>query len=217
MQNLAVFDFDKTIVSHDTYQEFLFWLAFESKIRTLFVAPLIPLFGILFLVPKLRLLATNLFSFSVFIGQKHSLFKLKTKFLSEYFQKAKFYPEAIERIEAYISSGTEVLIISGCPSWLLRSALNRIGLQSTKCIGSAQKIYLRAPQTTDYCYGKEKLRMAHSRGFYKFRWVAGYSDSLSDLPLLNRCEDQYLVNTRPKIAAKFNNRLAGQGKCVNWD
>jgi len=218
MSKLIIFDFDETIVSKDTYREFLIWLVKRSVLRSLVVISLFPVLGVMFNFKCSKLSAVNLLSFIAIYGQKQSLFSLRNEFVSIYYTKmgCVFYEGAKNEIDLYNDSSSKLLILSGCPNWLLKGVLKRIGLGQIKTIGSKQKLYYGALKTIDYCYAENKVRMAANAGFMDFKWVAGYSDSMSDSPFLELCSLQYIVNANSKLEQKFSGEFGESCQFLSW-
>lgn len=218
MNNLAVFDFDKTIFSKDTYEEFLLFLIKRSLLRSAVTVACLPVLLAGFYMKSSRLLAINALGTIAFIGQRNSLLHLRRDFFVHLHEdkKAKYFPQAVEAISAHRKLGHEILIISGCPNWLLKSAIRNGGLGKVFYIGSRQSARLGLPQTSEYCYTENKVKLANEAGFSNYKWIAGYGDSVSDIPFLAHCEKRYLVNPKRRELKLFMHALGPACEVTRW-
>ena len=140
MHEFVVFDFDETIISKDTYREFLFWLVRQSLLRKMIVILVYPFVFTLFRIKATSLFAINLMSKIALSFQNENIFKLRNRFLNYFYSSGNciFFKEAKEAIDYHRDQGKTIMVISGCPQWLLIGALKRIGLRKCKAIGSRQ-------------------------------------------------------------------------------
>lgn len=218
MPATAVFDFDKTIISTDTYEEFLTFLIRRSIFRSAIAIVISPLLGAIFFINATRLTAINTLAAIALIGQRENLFSLRKKFFAYFYSSAnaRYYPEAINAINHHRAQNHNILILSGCPSWLLKSVLRKNSLGDCSLVASKQILVLGCLKTIDYCYSHNKLIMAEKFGFSTDDWYSGYSDSLSDLPFLEKCSKQYIVNAQPKKLKCFTGKLGSRCVGVSW-
>lgn len=216
--SIVVFDFDKTIISKDTYREFLVFLTKKSLIRSALALSFLPLLLIMFAGPLTRVAAVNIFSAISLLGQRKSLWQLRREFFQDFYSKpdTKYFASAINAIQSHQSNCETILILSGCPTWLLGPAIRHAGLNNVCFMGSRQKLSYGSLVLTDFCYANHKLTMAERLGFSDLSWSKGYSDSLSDLPFLDRCNTQTVVNASPKQLQKFTKALGDKCNGVRW-
>lgn len=218
MRKVAVFDFDKTIVSKDTYYEFLIWMIKKSIVRILFIICFSPIIIAFLATDNHRKKAVNIVSFIATFKRKSSLFKLRKDFIDYFFNRlgAVVYDDAISKIEYHLKKGELLLILSGCPSWLLKGVIKNIGIKNTKYVGSRQKLILGSLQTKQYCYSFNKVNMAEDYGFKSDFWYYGYSDSTSDIPFISKCKKRYVINPDSKVIAAYSSAFNSDYKLLEW-
>ncbi len=218
IETTAVFDFDGTIVSKDTGYEFYKWLIRRSFFRTFFVVAALPVIIPLMLFPATLKRGLNIACFIATVGQTESLFALRKAFIDHYFNRvdAVAYPAALARIVQHQDQGENVLIISGCPLWLLAGVTKHIGVRGVKLIGSRQKIVMGAVVMQDHCFSSNKINMALEAGQTLASWHTGYSDSTADIPFLNHCQQAMLINVAPAPGRSFEKKLTVPSKHLVW-
>ncbi len=82
-----------------------------------------------------------------------------------------------------------------------------MGIERTKIVGSELKIKFGALLLAKHCYGENKLKMAQASGLQPRCWIAGYSDSKADIPMLQKCFHKILVNVPNNKLKVFKRRL----------
>jgi len=209
VQETAVFDFDGTLISKDSYFEFNKRLISQSVARSIFLVLALPL-----IIPLVCISATRKYGFNVacFIAiflQRKSLFRLRTEFI-EYFLASPtvVYYDVLQAIIQSQTNGQKVVFISGCPKWLLSGLLKSIGVRNVKLVGTEQKLFLGTFVIKNHCYGANKIRMARIAGQQSKNWSIGYSDSPMDIPMLNLCKTAVLVNPSASCVKRFRHKLA---------
>jgi phosphoserine phosphatase len=66
-----------------------------------------------------------------------------------------------------------------------------------------------------HCYGTHKIPMLQERGFEP-PWAFVYSDHEADLPLLRAGIRQFVVNPKPRTAARLMAVLGPSAAVVTW-
>jgi phosphatidylglycerophosphatase C len=213
----VVFDFDGTLVSRDTGYEFNKWLIRRSWVRVSLLVVFAPVIGLLVSNARSRIYGINIASIIASCAQRSSLFQLRKAFLEYYFNEggARAFRQGIEELHENQRSHS-VVVISGCPDWLLYGALKYLGINRVKSIGSQCRVCCGALVFTQHCYHKNKVRMARLAGLDPKTWIRGYSDNTADIPMLELCHTQVLVNAAPEKLRKFKSRLNGQIEFRAW-
>lgn len=185
-----IFDFDGTLVSKDTGYEFNKWLIQRSSLRIFWAILVLPFAVPLIFISITRKFGLNIFCYVATAFQGKSLFYLREQFIRYYFKKAgaTFYAEGIDELKNHQLNGKSVVIISGCPQWLLYGVVKHIGITRVTIIGSQFKIKNGALLLSEHCFKENKIKMAESVGLNLKNWAVGYSDNESDIPLLNACK-----------------------------
>jgi len=216
---IAVFDFDGTIVSKDTGYEFYKWLIKQSSIRVALLAMLLPLVVLLCMTNSLtRKFGLSIASYVATAFQSKSLFRLRAEFIHYYFNEkgAVAYNDALDKIKMHQDNNHQVLIISGCPHWLLSGVVKHIGIRNVKLIGTELNLTLTGLLFTNHCFAANKVAMAYSQGFDPKKWRYGYSDSTADIPMLKDCDHVHVINTNKWQRNKFEALKIGNLIYEKW-
>ena len=205
----AVFDFDGTIISKDSYYEFTKQLIRNSVLRSFFTIFSLPIIIPLVCIPSTKKWGFNIPCFIATVGQKHSLFKLRHQFIEYFLEKADVtvYQDALKDLQWHREKGEQIVIISGCPNWLLHALVKAIGIENVKIIGSKQKLFLSGLLIQHHCFGANKINMARKANQQTSLWTTGYSDSSTDIPMLNLCKKAVLINSSRSSINQFETKL----------
>lgn len=199
MERLAIFDVDFTITKRETLLQFLL---FMSKKRP----------KILFHIPK-SFYAAFLYSLKIhdekrakemfisFINEMHEeeIDYLVQEFYEKKFSKI-FYNDAIDMIKKLKNEGCKIFLISASPEFYLKE-LYKIKevdmIIGTKFIKENKK-YKNCMEGFN-CKGEEKVRrlmevLSEKQIEVDFKNSYMFSDSLSDMPLLELVGKGYLIN-----------------------
>ena len=215
---IAVFDFDGTLISKDTGYEFNKWLIQQSLIRTSLMILFFPLLLLLASQAMTRRLGLNIGCFLATAFQRRSLFKLRDDFIHYYFNEAGAvaYQAGLDELRGHQKKGTAILIVSGCPHWLLHAVVKYLDIHPEKIIGSHMEIKYGSVLLKEHCYHNNKLIMAKRLGIDLNQWAIGYSDSKADMPLLSACLTKVLVNIPLRKQQIFKNSLNGNIEMRTW-
>jgi len=205
----VVFDFDGTIIPKDSYYDFTKRLISKSFFRVFLNILCLPLIVPLVCIPPTRKWGFSIPCFLATVLQSSSLFKLRKEFVKWFLKEpnTNIYQQALEDIKRHQSEGKEVVIISGCPKWLLQALVKAIGIRNVQIIGSKQKLLLSGLVITHHCYGANKISMATEAGQLTSNWMIGYSDSPTDIPMLNLCKKAVLINSSSSASNQFKKKL----------
>ncbi len=219
-KKIAVFDFDKTIISRDTAFCFINFLLTTRGSRMFLAAAVIPLFLPLFYHRRTRIVSISALLWIGTVGRCDArIQELFEEFTAGYFSdrfKARFYDKALEEIERHRQTGNGILIISGTPEILVKHIVDRFIEGEFTVIGTRWKKCLGGLVYTRYCLGKNKIALAEERGLDTDRWHYGYSDSSSDIPLLSRCKEPNLINPGRKTIRRVNRALGVPCRVLFW-
>jgi len=205
----TVFDFDGTIISKDSYYEFTKRRIKKSVLRSIFSILSLPIVIPLVCIPLTRKWGFSIPCFIATVGQKHSLFTLRAEFVEYFLQNpdVTVYKDALKDLQRHREEGEDIVIVSGCPKWLLHALVKAIGIKNVKIIGSKQKLFLSGLVIQHHCYGANKIEMARKANQQTSLWTTGYSDSPTDIPMLNLCEKAVLVNASESLTKRYNKKL----------
>lgn len=206
----VVFDFDGTLISKDTAMEFTKWLTLKSLPRTTLMLAVIPIMLLLIRFSGTQKFGYNMACYISMAFQKKSLFTLRSEFIKHLFSNvgAIVYQQGLAELVDHQKKGRKVVILSGCPMWLLHGLIKHIGIKDTQVIGSKFKLVNGAMVIDKHCYQSRKLAMAKQAGLSFDGWFMGYSDSQADIPFLNLCHHKVLVNASAKNTVGFKKKLS---------
>lgn len=201
-ENIVIFDFDGTIVSKNTGSEFYQWMARKSLLRVILLTLMLPvlvplrLFAFFTNNPQSQKLGLNIVCLISTAFPETPLFDLRKNFINYYLTRgnARVHTQAMEKIRQHQLQGDHVVIISGCPEWILHGIAKRIGIRGATLIGSKVSFSWKGFLLSDHCHQANKITMAKARGIDLSHCIYGYSDSITDAPLLRFCEHITLVN-----------------------
>lgn len=221
-QKVAVFDFDGTIVSKDTGFAFYKWLVLQSKLRTALMIIMFPLLFLLLLSKYTRVCGLSFATVIATFAERRELVSLQQAFIEHYFSCASsgagavVYQDALTQIITHQKNNHAVLILSGCPQWLLQPVVAHLGINNVEVIGSQQQQTQLGLIFTEHCFADNKITMAQQAGHNIAHWGWGYSDSRADLPFLNLCQQAYLINITDRIKADFAKKLTVEKQFIDW-
>ncbi len=199
---VAVYDFDKTIISIDSGFQFFKWQILKSKLKTLVAVLLFVVFGVFIFVPKIRFGLFKCLAWIATWGLDKSMLRSEIRWFSNNYQSicgGWIYKDALRQIKLDREAGFEILIISGAPKILVKEILRSQKIPVTKVIASECKYFWGGIIAEEHCYGSHKLVMAERQNEVFASWHFGYSDSKADFPFLEKCSSQCFVNSSAKL------------------
>lgn len=214
----AVFDFDGTILSKMTAYAFYKWVIQKSPIRIIFFFITLPLTLLLITNSLTRIYGLNIISYIATALHSKNLFQLRREFIPHLFTKTGVitFNSALTKIDMHQKRGDKVIIISGCPLWLLHGVTKYIGIKNVELIGSELKLFFTGLYFKKHCFSSNKLLMAEAIGLDIKMWNYGYSDSTSDIPWLKHCKQVYGINLSKKSLEKFKQLIPGKIYNLKW-
>jgi phosphoserine phosphatase len=178
-----------------------------------------PLLFLLYCTPFLRRSSINILLFIALVKQNKSLFTMRRNFIEYYFKEAKAmaFVEGLEELRYHQALGREVVILSASPAWLVKGIIRYMGLSDIKVVGSKLVMRFSSLQISQYCYAKNKLKMAEESGLDCSTWSHGYSDSPADIPVLKACGKRVLINVSSKTLGVFKRHLTTETNALVWN
>lgn len=186
---MNLYDFDKTIYAKDSSIEFLL---FALKNKTLLVLPNFLKFTLIYLLYKMNVVSK--------IKVKEAMFSFLPKiknpehFLAEFWCDKKLDDWYLKQQDS-----TDI-IISASPRFLITPILNQNKIKRIIASELDPKTGLFLSKN---CYGEEKV-VRFKKQYPKAKVNSAYSDSISDMPMLNLAKNKYLV-LRKKHSVQIKN------------
>lgn len=192
--SIAVFDFDGTLTTKDTFIEFIIF----TKGKLLFYWGLL-LFSPILMGYKLGIYPNwrakeKLFSF-FFKDMKYSTFKkYGIKFADEILKFENKY--IVEKLMEYIKSGIKVYIISASiEEWIIPWCKNKGNITVIGTKIKIEKDKIVGKFSTPNCYGKEKvIRLLNFEPNRDSYILHAFGDSLGDKELLEYADVAFKIN-----------------------
>ncbi|MFL0197071.1 HAD-IB family hydrolase [Clostridium sp. WILCCON 0269] len=212
MEKLAIFDVDFTLTKRETLLEFYIFMV-KKKPKLILYAPFSILSSILYLL-KLFPAGKTKENFIAFInGIDENDMKLLVKEFYEKRLSKIIYTDALETIKKLKSEGCKIYLISASAEFYLNELYNIkevdkiLGTRFTVSEGKHSKKI-----SGENCKGEEKVKrlmesLKKDNIEVDFKNSYMFSDSLSDLPLLNMVGNPYLINYK-----KNHNKI----KILKW-
>jgi len=209
--SIAVFDFDKTLISVDSGTVFVTELILQSKIRTALAALAAPLAAPLLGPPRTRILGISIFLWIGTFGGGPERFEESCRKFAEAFPNRKrewrVLGKTVEALRTHVREGHRVIVVSGSLASLVKLMMKRLFDEDVEVIGSSVKAFCGGLIGQKHCIGRAKVEMMLAAGVPDREWGFGYSDSALDIPLLRRCKRRFLVNPSARTIAAYRKAL----------
>ncbi len=216
-KEFVIFDFDHTVVSIDTAVTFHEWLIRRSVWRSCMMVPAYPVMQLLRKFEKTHIHGLNIGCFVATLFQLDRLSELREEFVDRHFlARSNLFPAALDAMHEHKRQGREIVVISGCPAWILETVIEALALPVDKVIASDCAPGYQAMLLSDLCYGHEKLRFAMANGLDLAACHSCYSDSLSDIPILDCARYPFLVNLPSHTKTQLPVSLANRVDWLSW-
>jgi len=220
MNSIAFFDFDKTIISHDTGYYFILFSLKKHFLRLVFALVLSPLAFTFFLSNKTRFIGNSIYLWLSTVGlSPKQLSELRANFIDYYLglPQVTIYKVALIEINDHARQGHQVVIVSGASQWMLDAIVERTELPELKIVGSNELRLFDGMVSSFHCFGQNKIKQLEKTVNLKsYHRVFGYSDSSSDIPLLSICHTKYMVNPSKRCLANFRKAFDDDVQILYW-
>ena len=192
--NLVVFDFDGTLSSGDCNIEFGKY-CFRHSLRPWFFIPVIAL-G--FLIKPFNPAGTTWRAITRSFMTKNMIKKHADNFIAEH--KMNRFGWVVDRIKFEKSKkNTRVILISAGPDYLIHKLVRDLPFDAVIC----SQMYLSHPWNYKFlCWGKNKVRAMNewlAKKKLDANFIRSYSDSKTDLPIMNLAKEQVWINSKTGI------------------
>jgi phosphatidylglycerophosphatase C len=196
-QKLAIFDVDKTIIQNDSMFSFLLY-GLKGKPTSVHLVFLAALYSVLY---KLNLMdATRaksaFFSFINYMDERDLRHFFHTKL------KPRIYKQALNEMRFMKQEGYHILLVTASPEAYMKyfNELNEVdGVIGTELLIKEGR-YTGTIKGNN-CKGEEKVArikryLEEKKIIPDYNSSYAYSDSLSDMPMLNLVKHRYIINSK---------------------
>lgn len=114
------------------------------------------------------------------------------------------YPEAVQLIERYRGQGAEIVLLSASGAEVVEPIAELVGIERFRASTMRIEDGRYAGELDFYCYGEGKARAAReiaAESGYSLDRCAAYTDSITDLPLLEAVGHPAVVNPDRELRA----------------
>ena len=194
--NYVFFDIDGTLHKEDIFLEFIKCSIKERLLNFVIFLPIIFISFLIYLVNTKGKFGLNLILFFLFLGISESqLGTLTEKFCKSFSLKMTPFDNALKQLEFHKANGDQVIFISGTPVEFIKQIYpSFFNTTNFEVIGSITRRNFGSFYLDERCIYKNKKKMLNNRFNAVLNFSYGYSDSLSDLPILTLCDKAYLVD-----------------------
>lgn len=210
MKEAVLFDFDGTVIRGDSVVALILF-AFRRRClspRDLFASVF---YGVLYRIGLTDALTAKKKAHR-FIKKLPSDFR--ERFLRDFARRItqRAYPEALREMEKHRNAGKAVILCSASCECYMRFVAENLPADHLLCTPCETDGTVIGPN----CRGEEKVRRINlwlaENGLSAGCLAAGYGDSAGDIPMLNLCAQQMLVNPKRKLRRSFP-----AARCLNWN
>lgn len=208
---IAFFDLDKTIIKKDSIISFMIFYLKKNPKSIISYIRLIPYLILFFLKiidnNKIKYEIASIFrNITIEFGEK-----IGKEFAYSIIPKL-YFKDALEEIKKLKSKGYTLIMVTASFELYAKFIAKNLGFD--KCMGT--ELWTFRGKFTGYMYGKNcygaakryRLFTEHIFPNHKYKNIA-YSDSISDLPLLNFAETKICVNPNNKFRKYILNNNEG--------
>ncbi len=215
---VAIFDFDKTLVSIDTGSAFIAALIRRSATRTAAALLAVPIAGPLFIARGTRLMGISIFLWIATVGDSRANFDRSCAEFSSTFHAqnpgGRTLAVVLEELREHVRAGHRVVVLSGSLCPLVELIIERLVEGPVEVIASSVRPFGWGLIAHRHCVGEAKVKMALDHGVPDRQWDVGYSDSAADIHVLRRCKRRILINPSEKAIAAYRRALGAEFEIV---
>lgn len=214
---IAVFDFDGTLVTKDTFV-ILLKSAFKTQPwRCLLLLLLCPIFIINFIFRWDRSLPKSVFLWSMTVLRTK---KEIIKFLSTTVEKSndlRWFKEGFETIQKLKNQQIEIIIATASGQIWVRSLLRKKFPKAKLIIGTKLKFFAGGVVLSGKnCRDHEKLRQIQIQCGETFNWHSSWSDHIADIPILKAAQKPYIIQPKPEHIPIFKKEFGENVEILYW-
>lgn len=215
-REVAVFDFDRTIVPIDTGAEFVKQILLRSPVRLALALAATPLAVTLAMNRKTLRWGVSVYVWISTFGTSAEQLTARLETFAEQLDGVVF-SEALAAVRGHRAAGHRIAVMSGSPASLVAAVLQRVEGGEFTIVASTWRRFSGGFIARPHCVREEKLRMARLAGLPRGPWHSGYTDSTWDIPMLRNCRTRTLVNPSPRTLARFRKAFGTDFEVVRWN
>lgn len=193
--NYVFFDVDGTLHREDIFVAFIKFAISKRRFNFLIFLPMIAVSFILYLLNPKAKFPLNGILFLLFLGvSEYRLNFMIAEFCGHFKKNYTIFKNTNEKLQKHILDGSRVVIISGTPIELIAKIYpNYANDNNIDIIASIMKNQYFFYFLKERCIDNHKKTMLYHFYNKEVEFSHGYSDSLSDKPILELCREAYMV------------------------
>lgn len=219
-RHVAIFDFDKTIISHDTGLEFIVFTLSESTLRAICALLIAPLALLFFATHKTRFISVSIFLWLATVAKPNrKVIRGRRDFIAKYLARndVVLFESAVKKIRQHQQQNEQVIIVSGSSCWMIKKILAFYRLTNIDVIASKECRFLGGMVTREHCFASRKVLMLQKYiGNRETVYSCGYTDSFSDQWLMQLCQQVCLINPTTNHWLKYQKQFGDRLKVLKW-
>lgn len=200
--NYIFFDLDGTLHQEDILKDYLYFALNRRKIFCICLLPFFVIAGLIYKIFSAKNWSLNLLYYFTHLGLTlKQQQELEQQFIQLFLKTYSPIPSMLKQLKQHLMAKDHVFIISGSPQQLIEQIYPQfVQCERITIIGSETKRKWRSNMLTQRCFGIVKAQMFAQKCQHKMIDLdIGYSDSMTDLPLLKKCRWGYLVDKTGKL------------------
>lgn len=185
------FDIDGTLHKEDVFFEFIKYSFLKKKLRFFLLSPVFFIAIIIYFLNKNGKIGINIMLYSLFFNDKN-----RENFLIQFCKKIEINKnkKVLDILNFHINKKNKIFLISGTPEFLIKNIYKDIlKYENVFLIGSEISFGLNSIYLTSRCLSEKKLEALDKRQKEIIYFLEGYTDSILDTPVLNRCSHKFFV------------------------
>lgn len=216
---VVVFDLDDTLVTGDAFAAFLRHLITGRRLRYAFALISAPAWLPALLVAPTRLSAERWLIWLAGAGMDREAFAAAARDFAQRYasaQAGRVAVPALARTRQHIAAGHRVLVATGCAAPLAQQVCAMIGLGEIEVVASTRvRRRWGPPRHVVPARGAAKVAALEAAGI-ALPLEHAYSDSASDLPLLQAARTAHLVDPTARDLARLRRAFGEDVEVLRW-
>lgn len=195
------FDIDGTLHREDIFLEFIKFCISKRLFNLFILFPLIFLSFTLYLLNPKGKIALNCILFLIFLGiNKKNIQNSIDEFCYYIPNKITPFNQVLDILENHLSNGDKVILISGTPVEFIKKIYPKFfNKKNITVIASITQKKYYSFYLKERCVHTNKKKMLNRFFNKEINFSYGYSDSLTDLPILNLCDKAYIIDKKGSL------------------
>jgi phosphatidylglycerophosphatase C len=215
---VALFDFDHTLTTSDSFAGFCRWLLRRQWWRLTILGATSPFLAPLILLRFSRRMPVRFAVWVATLGvTDEQLQQLIHSYLRTQLSRGVSFvlKDGLDRVAMHRESGHEVIIATGALESLVRAICASVGLEDIVVVGSSLRRAFGGLVAAEHCVGAQKISMLTKRG-YPPDWEFVYTDHHGDVPILVCARHRFLVNPRRDTINRVTAVLGVTPAILRW-